>query len=75
MIDLPTIPFEVYHQDYDKTVYVVGSCAKDTWKSETYMLDSKERLTIDFIKDAVNKAFDTPGVTRVQICRVENVKR
>ena len=72
MLDLPTIPFEVFNQDYNKTVYVVGSCAKDTWQSETYMLDSNEKLTVDFIKSAVNKAFDTPGVIRVQICRTNN---
>lgn len=72
MLDIPPIPFEVYYQEYDKTVRVVSSCLKDTWQSETYKLDSKEKLTIEFIKSAVNKAFDTPGVTRVQICRVDN---
>lgn len=71
MLDIPNIPFTVYYEDYKKTVHVVGSCEADTWQSETYVLRENEKLTVDFIKSIVNKAFDTPGVTKVKICRVE----
>lgn len=70
---LPQIPFEVEYSDYGKTVYVVASCEKRA-DSVTLTLPVNAELSAKVVYDAVNKAFDSPGVTRIQICRMEGIK-
>lgn len=65
------IPFEVYYADYNKTVHVVASCdAAPNARILTFPhndADIKAR-----VMDAVNKAFDQPGITHIKVCRVKS---
>jgi hypothetical protein len=70
-IGLPQIPFEVYHPEYNKTVYVVASCDNSV-NSMTIYFDQNEDRIKDEVFNNVNKAFDMPGVVRVQVCRKES---
>lgn len=68
-IDMPQLPFEVYYPDYKKTVHVVGSCDMSKSNSIVMIFDSKAKNISHVVMRQVNKAFDMPGITRVQICR------
>lgn len=67
--DLPQVPFEVYFAEYDKTVHIVASCDKKRKDSVTLTFQSNDANVSGMVYATVNKAFDMPGVTRVQICR------
>lgn len=69
MLDMPHMPFEVYDSSYNKSVYVVSSCSPDTWKSVTLMFSEFDENIQKAVFEAINKSFDQPGVTRIQICR------
>ena len=66
--DLPQIPFEVYYADYDKTVHVVAGCDKVKGSVRLTFKSTDDRIS-SIVYAAVNKAFDQPGVTKIQICR------
>jgi hypothetical protein len=53
-LDLPTIPFSVYYEDYNKTVNVVASCNKNDWKSKTLTFTSAEGLDYELIFLIIN---------------------
>lgn len=70
IFDLPQVPFEVYYKAYNKTVYVVSSCIQRT---DGMILDlgvneNGDSVTVKVYK-AIDKAFDSPGITKVIICR------
>lgn len=72
--EMPQIPFEVYDGVYDKTVHVVSSCEKNN-KTIIVYFDSSTASIEMIVKVLVNKAFDSPGITRIAVCRTrENTK-
>ena len=70
IFDLPQIPFEVYYKDYNKTVYVIASCVKDP---HSFIIELPIDASGDSVRlkvyHAIEKAFDTPDITKVSICR------
>lgn len=69
IFDMPQVPFEVYDVAYDKTVYVVSSCDKKRKDSITITLKDDANGVERIVRVVMDKAFDRPGITRVQICR------
>jgi len=67
--DMPQIPFEVYDYQYGKTVKVVGSCDIGRPDSLTLYFSPSDSNIQKKVYKAVNKVFNKPGVTRVQVCR------
>ena len=68
-IDMPQIPFEVYYPSYDKTVNVISGC-KDDPKSNVLYFKEDDGEIKEIVFDAVNKAFDEPGIVNIKICRI-----
>ena len=66
---MPQIPFEVYYQDYNKTINVIATCKADS-KTIILYFDPSTATIYPVVQATVTKAFDMPGVTRVGICRV-----
>lgn len=65
---MPNLPFEVHYSEYNKTVHVVASCEarKD---AVTLTFDPSEGDIKNEVYTAIIKAFDQPGIVRVQVCR------
>ena len=68
VMDLPQIPFEVYDASLRKTVHVLASCNNDA-NSFVLTFDSETLIVSKDIMPKVNKAFDSPGITKIKICR------
>lgn len=68
---MPQIPFEVFDASLQKTIYVVASCDKARKDSITISLGSDAQGIETIVKVVMLKAFERPGITRVQICRVQ----
>lgn len=66
--DLPQVPFEVYYGEYDKTVHVVAGCDKLKGSVRLTFKSTDDKIS-GIVYAAVNKAFDQPGITKIQICR------
>ena len=68
IISIPQIPFQVYYPEYKKTVSVVASCKKDN-NSIVLDFDHEDKKIDKLVLYTVNKAFDSPGITKVKVCR------
>lgn len=64
------LPVVVEDRLYKKTVYVVGSCKPDTWRSRTFRFKSDEVIPLNQYLKYAAQAMDWPGVTRIQVCRI-----
>jgi hypothetical protein len=67
-VSIPQIPFQVYHPEYKKTVFVVAGCKKDN-NSIVLEFDYEDKKIGKLVLRTVDKAFDKPGVTKVRVCR------
>ena len=68
--NMPQIPFEVYYQDYNKTINVIATCKADD-KTIVLYFDPSTAKIYHIVQATVTKAFDMPGITRVGVCRVK----
>ena len=71
--DLPQIPFEVENGQLQKTILVAGGCERRT-DSVTVKFNQSDANIAKTVFTAVDKAFNKPGIRRVQVCRVTNIK-
>lgn len=69
LFELPQIPFEVTDHYYGKTISIVSSCDDKRKDGFTLYFSSLDPSIQAAVKKAINKVFDMPGVTRVQVCR------
>lgn len=75
ILEMPSLPFEVYDAAYNKSVHVVSSCKEDTWKSLTLMIEQGIPLPAELILKTAGKMMDMPGKTRLQVCRNQSEGR
>lgn len=65
---IPQIPFETFDPQLNKTVKVLAGC-KDDANSRVLYFDSERLLVMADLSSSLDKAFNSPGVKRLLICR------